>query len=106
MSDSKISAIVFDLGNVLYDLDIPKTWRALEALLAVKFEHPFAYPPTKEIMYAFETGSIDTGTFLGELQRLCIPGTTPEQITNAWNMASEIGMPLFFSKPSTPIMSV
>ena len=82
---SKVSAILFDLGNVLFDLDIPRTWRAMEKIMDVSFEHPFAYPPTKEIMYAYECGTIDTGTFVGEIQRLCVPGTTAEQVVNAWN---------------------
>lgn len=84
-STVKVSAIVFDLGNVLFDLDIPRTWRAMEKIMGVKFEHPFAYPPTKELMYAYECGEVDTGTFVGEIQRLCLPNTTPEQIVTAWN---------------------
>ena len=85
MIPANISAIIFDLGNVLFDLDIPRTWRALENLLDVKFDHPFAYPPTKELMYGYETGAVDTGTFVGELQRLSRPGTTAEEVVNAWN---------------------
>ena len=85
MSASSVSAIIFDLGNVLFDLDIPRTWRALERIMQVKFDHPFAYPPTREIMYAYERGTVDTGAFVGELQRLC-PGDTPvESVVEAWN---------------------
>ena len=80
-----IKAIVFDLGNVLFDLDIPLTWRALEKIMDVTFEHPFGYPPTKEIMYDYECGKIDTGTFIGVIQRLCKREITAEQIVNAWN---------------------
>ena len=82
-SDTK--AILFDLGNVLFDLDIPKTWRAMESLLGVQLEHTFNYAPTQEVMYAYEKGLVDTGTFIGELQRLSIPGTTAEQVMDAWN---------------------
>jgi len=85
MKKTAIKAILFDLGNVLFDLDIPRTWRAMEQIMGVTFEHPVAYPPTKELMYAYECGKIDTGIFVGELQRLSLPGTTAEQIVNAWN---------------------
>ncbi len=83
--DKNVKAILFDLGNVLFDLDVQKTWRGIEALLGVEYDHPFNYPPTKEIMYAYEKGEIDTGVFVGEIQRLSKPGTTAEAVANAWN---------------------
>ncbi len=83
--NSATKAILFDLGNVLFDLDANRTWRAMEKLLGAEIEHTFNYPPTQELMYGFEKGIVDTGRFIGELQRLCVAGTTPEQIMNAWN---------------------
>ena len=81
----EVKAILFDLGNVLFDLEIPKTWRAMESLFGVELEHTFNYPPTQELMYDYEKGLVDTGTFVGELQRLSKPGTTPKEVVNAWN---------------------
>jgi len=78
-------AILFDLGNVLFDLDIPKTWRAMENILEVELEHTFNYPPTQEVMYAYEKGLVDTGTFVGEIQRLCPSDVSAEKIVDAWN---------------------
>jgi len=83
--NANVKAILFDLGNVLFDLDIPKTWRAMESLFGVKLEHTFNYPPTQDLMYGYEKGLVDTGTFIGELQRLSKPGTTSEQVMDAWN---------------------
>jgi len=83
--NANVKAVLFDLGNVLFDLDAPKTWRAMESLFEVELEHTFNYPPTKEVMYAYEKGLVDTGTFIGELQRLSKPGTTAEQVMDAWN---------------------
>jgi len=78
-------AIIFDLGNVLFDLDIPKTWRAMEKVLGTTFEHTFNYEPTREVMYAYERGLVDTGTFVGEIQKLAKEEVTPQQIVEAWN---------------------
>ncbi len=89
-------AIVFDLGGVLIDLDIPRCTQAFKELmgeenlkkaLGMNAEGKGAEAvsvATRQLMYDYERGNITTEQFFCELQCYSRQGTTINQLQNAW----------------------
>ncbi len=98
--------IIFDLGGVLLDIDMQRSLLAFEALgidtkalLAPKQDNtPQATicegMSATGFMHLYQIGSITTEQFLNELRTHCHPGTTQQQLLNAWN-ACLIDIPQF-----------
>lgn len=80
-----ITAIVFDLGGVIIDLDIDKTRKELFRLLGV--EQPNLYYSNNHIplFSDYEIGKISDSEFIDGLLKQSINGTTREDIINGWN---------------------
>lgn len=78
----KISAIIFDLGGVLLDLDQGKTLRAFHKL-GLDLEDVNDSSP---IFTDFETGKINAADFRQGIQTLSKGVLTNEQIDHAWNL--------------------
>lgn len=93
MADTKITTLLFDLGNVLFDLDIPATERALAVLLGKRATEFRKWSTQSEFFEQYETGKISDLDFIGQFKQYCLPGTKNEQIVTAWN-AMLMGMPL------------
>lgn len=96
-----IKHIIFDLGGVLIDLDMP---RCLESFRALGVDPTVLLQPSAEsaqqgraratlcdglvangAMDLYQTGDISTPDFVAGIQRYCTPGTTGEQVLQAWN---------------------
>lgn len=96
-----IKHIIFDLGGVLIDLDMP---RCLEGFRALGVDPTVLLQPSAEsaqqgraratlcdglvangAMDLYQTGDISTPDFVAGIQRYCTPGTTGEQVLQAWN---------------------
>lgn len=93
--DKNVKNIIFDLGGVIIDVDMPHCFKEVEALGV----------PVKEIMgngnkggaticeglsmggpmEQYQLGNISTHDFLGGILQLCKPGTTTQQVIDAWN---------------------
>ena len=92
----KKTAYVFDLGGVLIKLDVPRCMRAFVALMGEKNMQAVlgmdsrgegvkaVSMATKQLMADFERGLIAKDAFLREVLRYCNPGTTEEQVLQAW----------------------
>ena len=92
----KKTAYVFDLGGVLIKLDVPRCMRAFVALMGEKNMQAVlgmdsrgegvkaVSMATKQLMADFERGLIAKDAFLREVLRCCNPGTTEEQVLQAW----------------------
>ena len=92
----KKTAYVFDLGGVLIKLDVPRCMRAFVALMGEKNMQAVlgmdsrgegvkaVSMATKQLMADFERGLIAKDAFLREELRYCNPGTTEEQVLQAW----------------------
>lgn len=96
-----IKHVIFDLGGVLIDLDMPRCFESFRALGA----DPSALlqPAQKDChegrakatlcdglvangaMDLYQTGEISTEDFLEGIRNFCRPGTTAEQVLQAWN---------------------
>ena len=89
LETGRVRAVVFDLGNVLVDLDpasYGKTWPAGLATEPVGRMSPTefaAWERERQLFYAYETGRVDTAAFVDALAtRLALP---PRRIVAYWN---------------------
>ncbi|MCH5175544.1 MAG: HAD family phosphatase [Prevotellaceae bacterium] len=98
-----IKNIIFDLGGVLLDIDLMHCMKQVQSLgvdfdnlsketatidsttstqkLAVMGEGIVATGAT----HLYQIGEISTNDFISGIQRLCHPGTTYQQVLDAWN---------------------
>lgn len=84
MSES-IKNIIFDLGNVLLDLDFEKVNEAFEELLGADFYELATSEKTKDIFLQFEKGYYSEESFINALQRQTPKVPDGRQLINAWN---------------------
>ena len=97
-----IKHIIFDLGGVLIDLDMPRcleSFRALDADPSVILQRDDSAGAengrakatlcdglvANGAMDLYQTGDISTEDFVSGIQKFCRPGTTAEQVLQAWN---------------------
>jgi glucose-1-phosphatase len=78
-----IKNIIFDLGGVLIDLDINKTYLELEKLLDVKAEE--IYPKYQSYFDEYEKGELITENFLWKLQNISKNVPESPELIKAWN---------------------
>lgn len=76
--------IIFDLGGVLLNLDIPKTTQAFEQLGAPEFKSLFGLGRAESFLKAYEVGYINDDEFITDLQQLT-GGKGRDQVVHAWN---------------------
>ena len=90
------NTIVFDLGGVIINLNVPRCVTNFKRLMGEtnvrnilgiddEGEGVVAVSAaTKQLMHDYEYGNITTDEFLESLQEYCYAGTTIEQIREAW----------------------
>ena len=88
--------LVFDLGGVIINLNVPRCVSNFKRLMPEKNIRNIlgidedgegvvaVSAATKQLMHDYEYGNISTDGFLQTLQEYCFPGTTIEQIRDAW----------------------
>lgn len=79
-----IETIIFDLGNVIIDLDTEATKYAFKNLYGTDYKSNMAELKAKNIFTKYETGSISTQTFLNELSAFD-DAISFDEVKNAWN---------------------
>ncbi len=80
-----IKNIIFDLGNVLLDIDIPATERALGNLFGENYQKAFERCHSNNIFNLYETGKIGEKTFFQQIRIAAEKNVTDAQIRDAWN---------------------
>ncbi|MBB2150646.1 HAD family hydrolase [Pedobacter gandavensis] len=89
----KIKNIIFDYGNVIFEIDFKRAQKALIQLGIENIEEFFAHKNHHNIFNDFETGSISPAEFrAGIRQESTNKDITDEQIDAAWNSLL-IGVP-------------
>lgn len=80
-----VKNIIFDLGGVLLNIDFNRTYEAFKMLGAADLKAQFTQYTSDELFEALEMGTISETNFFSAIQEKCDPGTSFEQIRNAWN---------------------
>lgn len=82
---SEFDHIVLDFGGVLYEIDHNKTRQAFAKLGLPNFHLEFQHGQQSTLINDLETGHIEEKAFLETLRARCAPGTTAEEVLEAWN---------------------
>ncbi len=82
---TNVKNIIFDLGNVLLDIDYSKTITAFEELGFKNFKTDFAPQAMGILFQQIETGKIEEEVFYQAIKAQSEIPVTTEQIKNAWN---------------------
>ena len=77
--------LIFDLGNVLYDIDFVKMYGAFESLGIPNFENHFTLNKSDQIFFDLEQGFINEDEFCAGFNALYHLNLTQAQIIEAWN---------------------
>lgn len=80
-----IKNILFDLGNVLLDLDLPRLETGFQALMGEQYEAARAQLARHRIFELYETGGIGTSDFLDAVSRSVEPALSQDAIEQVWN---------------------
>ena len=80
-----IKNIIFDLGEVIVDLDVLATERAFNALMSSKSNSIYNYSSQAAIFDLLETGKVSQQQFRDELRKRADSDITDAQIDDAWN---------------------
>ena len=88
-----VKTIIFDLGGVVLNLDIPKTIEAFAKIGHVDVADIIETFDNHPIFHAFERGEISAKTFREEINDLLDPDVSDNDIDAAWN-AMLLDLPL------------
>lgn len=80
-----VKNIIFDLGGVLLNLDTGLTRKAFIELGVVNFDELFRIGYASSFFKDYEAGAITDEGFINSSLQLMPPGTSKEQVINAWN---------------------
>lgn len=81
-----IKNIIFDLGNVIIDLDIDRTWLQLSHWLGEDYQNNLKkIDPTHDIFIDFEVGKISEETFFETLRHTVDTPLSIRHLKEAWN---------------------
>jgi len=87
--------VLFDLGGVLIDIDVQRSLDAFAKLMgenSMVTAEGLAGGHTSELIDQYQIGAITSEEFVETIMSQCLPGTTRQQIEDAWN-AMVVTMP-------------
>ena len=88
ISVDRIDSLLFDLGNVIFTLDLPLVTQNITSLLKPNTPKEAVFAVIKK----FETGLISTSLFINGILRLCPHTVQARDVISAWN-SMLVGMP-------------
>ncbi len=77
--------IIFDFGNVLFDLDLPRIESGLRQCYGDRFDAASASLHQRNVFNLYETGGLSTEEFVDSLRMAVEPALPAEQIIALWN---------------------
>lgn len=81
INSNSIDTLLFDLGNVIYNLDIPLAEANIQALL----KPGITWEQVVEVIKKFEVGTISASLFINGILRLCPYTIQARDVILAWN---------------------
>lgn len=81
----RIKNLVFDLGGVIMNLDVPQTIKEFEVLGIKNIVNDTGHHYTESIFYDFEIGKVSEIEFLEKLKSISSLKPTISEIRDAWN---------------------
>ena len=84
-SMSEIKNIVFDLGNVLLDLNLDKTETAFRELLQEEFENAYLKYESNRLFERLEVGRISPFEFVNGMRSAAEVPITDDEVIDGWN---------------------
>jgi FMN phosphatase YigB (HAD superfamily) len=82
---SRVKGIVFDIGNVLIDIDYVNTVLQFQKLSNQDFGKIVSYSSQIEFFNQYERGEINTAEFIAAIKKYLKPEVTDAEIVAAWN---------------------
>lgn len=82
---TKIKNLIFDLGGVIMNLDVPRTIKEFEALGIKNIVNDTGHHYTESVFYDLEIGKISELEFLTTLKSLSCLRPNIEEVRVAWN---------------------
>ena len=79
------TAIIFDLGGVIIDIDYNKTADAFKALGLIDFDEKYTQAAQTDLFDRFEIGEVSPFHFVNRLLDLLPQGCNANQVVHAWN---------------------
>ncbi len=89
---AQIRNIIFDFGNVLFQLDLSATERQLQQRLGSQFEAAREKWLAADVFHRYEIGALTTEAFVEAVRFAPAPPLEEREVLEAWN-AIFIGMP-------------
>ena len=80
-----VKNIIFDLGNVLYDIDFTKMYSEFDQLGVPNFQNHFTLNKCDQLFYDIEKGLISETAFCEGFNQLYNLSLSHAQIITAWN---------------------
>lgn len=90
---NNITAIIFDLGGVILNLDYDLTINRFKKLGGERFDELYTQANQDQIFDAYETGALSSKEFILYLKKFLPGSTTDHEIIDAWN-AMLLDLPL------------
>lgn len=81
----KFKNIIFDLGGVILNIDYSILIRSFAELGVEHFEEHYSKAQQEGFFDLYEKGLISSKEFTDRLKSFCKPGTTDQDIEDAWN---------------------
>ena len=80
-----ITAIIFDLGGVILNIDFDILSDAFKSLGVINFDEMYSQASAFPLFMDIETGKISEQDFYNAIKKFTAPSITSFQIQNAWN---------------------
>ena len=85
MGNKKIKNIIFDLGGVIINLDIPKTFKNLAVLGGISERQLMGMVDGSPLFHDYEKGLVSSRAFRSGIRRLLKKDIADRDIDDAWN---------------------
>lgn len=81
----KFNSIIFDLGNVLYDVDVQRSVEAFEKHGLKDFDRLYSLQEQSKLFDELETGKIGKQEFIERINKIVDSPLEEDAIINSWN---------------------